>query len=366
MIGTLDGRAGRPVRQLEASAAACYFNAWVASPLTVPRFASQDRKSVPDHWLRYEGRRSRLGSVSGNRKVERPVNALLYYLFALVEVEAVLACHRVGLDPGLGIMHLDAKSRNSMALDLMEPVRPAVEAWTLELVARRSFMKSSFTETADGHVRILAPLTHELADTIPQWRSLLAPWVEGVAHLLGQVVSGKYTPATPLNSGNSRRAQASVKVRKARAHAQRQLAQRATERAPRQLAAETPMLELGTCASCGGRLARGQDVRCSACWASMPGQDAASRSKRGAAISSSRQASKKWKEENPGIRGDPMVFRETIHPGLAGVRLTEIMEACGVSKATASKVRAGKQVPAVRHWDALRILIETREANRLN
>jgi hypothetical protein len=98
----------------------------------------------------------------------------------------------------------------------------------------------------------------------------------------------------------------------------------------------------------------------------MPGQDAASRSKRGAAISSSRQASKKWKEENPGIRGDPMVFRETIHPGLAGVRLTEIMEACGVSKATASKVRAGKQVPAVRHWDALRILIETREANRLN
>ncbi len=198
---------------------------------------------MPDHWLRYEGRRSRLGSVSGNRKVERPVNALLYYLFALVEVEAVLACHRVGLDPGLGIMHLDAKSRNSMALDLMEPVRPAVEAWTLELVARRSFMKSSFTETADGHVRILAPLTHELADTIPQWRSLLAPWVEGVAHLLGQVVSGDCTPATPLNSGNPRRAQASVKVRKARAHAQRQLAQRATERAPRQPGGRNPHAE---------------------------------------------------------------------------------------------------------------------------
>ena len=67
-------------------------------------------------------------------------------------------------------MHLDARDRDSMALDLMEPVRPAVEAWTLELLGRRTFKRSDFTETADGHVRILAPLTHELADTMSHWR----------------------------------------------------------------------------------------------------------------------------------------------------------------------------------------------------
>jgi hypothetical protein len=85
----------------------------------------------------------------------------------------------------------------------------------------------------------------------------------------------------------------------------------------------------------------------------MPGQDAASRSRRGAAISASRQASKKWREDNPGKRGDPEIFRETILPKLADLKLTAIMDACGVSKATASKVRAGKQIPALRHWDAL-------------
>jgi CRISPR/Cas system-associated endonuclease Cas1 len=55
------------------------------------------------------------------------------------------------------------QGRASFAPDLIEPVRPEVDGFVLDLLARRTFRKGEFTETADGHCRLLAPLTHELA-----------------------------------------------------------------------------------------------------------------------------------------------------------------------------------------------------------
>jgi CRISPR associated protein Cas1 len=37
----------------------------------------------------------------------------------------------LGLDPGLGVMHMDTNVRDSLACDLMEPVRPIVDAYVL-------------------------------------------------------------------------------------------------------------------------------------------------------------------------------------------------------------------------------------------
>ena len=139
-----------------------------------------------------------LASTNANRKAERPVNALLNYVYALLEAEAILACQVVGLDPGLGIVHLDARGRQSLALDIIEPVRPSVDAFVLDLLERRTFRKVEFTETEEGHCRLKAPLTHELAETMPQWARALAPIAESVAHSLGLAMAGKYVPATPL------------------------------------------------------------------------------------------------------------------------------------------------------------------------
>jgi len=86
-----------------------------------------------------------LTSANGNRKAERPVNAMANYLYALLEIEAILACQVVGLDPGLAIVHSDARGRRSMALDLMEPVRPQIDAFVLDLIDGRTFKKSNFT-----------------------------------------------------------------------------------------------------------------------------------------------------------------------------------------------------------------------------
>ena len=136
---------------------------------TRPHLSSQPRTAhgIPPHWSTFETRRSVLASCSGNRNAERPLNALLNYAFALVEAESVLACAAVGLDPGLGIVHNDAKGRQSMALDIMEPVRPEVEGFVLDMLSARTSGKAEFVETDEGHVKLRAPLTHELAETMP-------------------------------------------------------------------------------------------------------------------------------------------------------------------------------------------------------
>ncbi|MGD1012077.1 MAG: CRISPR-associated endonuclease Cas1 [Acidimicrobiales bacterium] len=127
------------LRELEASAAALCFGSWSGRQECAATFATKDRRRIPPHWSRYEGRRSALASAASNRKTERPVNAMLNHLCSLVEAEAILACQAVGLDPGLGIVHADAKGRQSLALDLMEPVRPEVDAFVLDMVERRTF-----------------------------------------------------------------------------------------------------------------------------------------------------------------------------------------------------------------------------------
>ncbi len=143
-----------------------------------------------------EARHSVLASSVQNRKADGPVNAILDYLYSLVEAEATLACQAVGLDPGLGIVHADAERRQSLALDITEPVRPEVDAFVLDMVERRTFRKAEFTETSDGHVRLLALLAHELTQTMPQWAKSLGPIAEHVAHVFGEAMDGPYSAAT--------------------------------------------------------------------------------------------------------------------------------------------------------------------------
>jgi len=345
------------MRQYEASAAACYFNAWSSSGLAVAKFTTRDRSRVPEHWERFDGRRSVLLANNGNKKAERPVNAILNYLFALTEVESILACHAIGLDPGLGIMHLDARGRQSMALDLMEPVRPLVEQWTLDLLAKRSFKRTDFVETDDGHVRLLAPLTHELADSMGQWRKAVAPWAERVAHLFGEAMKGKYQPATPLTSTKAIEARQAVRARKTKEQIYRGVFSR-DSMAPKQRSRVEKGVTLSNCHSCGGPLSRGQHVNCPDCWESLSGQDIQTRKDRGRAISESKRVSREWREAHPLEERDPEKFRQSILPGLQGVSLSKIMQACDVSKSTASVIRSGKLVPAVRHWSRLAALRE--------
>jgi hypothetical protein len=133
-----------------------------------------------------------------------PAGAILNYLYALLEAEARLACQIVGLDPALAVVHADTRGRDSLPLDLMEAVRPSVDRYLHALLRDRVFRASDFYETRRGNCRLLAPLTHELAETLPAWRKLIAPVAERVASLLRERPPSGVKLPTPLTEANRR------------------------------------------------------------------------------------------------------------------------------------------------------------------
>ncbi len=117
------------IRLAESKAAAAYWKAWEKLPV---HFAKAEVGKVPAHWLSFGLRHSPL--TASPRLAANPANAILNYLYAIAEVECRIACFAVGLDPALGVVHADQRARDSMALDLIEAIRPAVDVFALDLL----------------------------------------------------------------------------------------------------------------------------------------------------------------------------------------------------------------------------------------
>jgi CRISPR-associated protein Cas1 len=87
-----------------------------------------------------------LAFTGRNRRPPRdPVNAVLSLGYTLLHFEAVRACHVAGLDPIIGYFHELVFGRESLACDLVEPLRPHVDAWTWEQFRTRSLREDHFT-----------------------------------------------------------------------------------------------------------------------------------------------------------------------------------------------------------------------------
>lgn len=185
----------RTLRSLEANASNVYFACWAAQ--VHAQLAAQHLPRVPAHWSAFATRSSPLHASRTNRSAANPVNALLNYGYALAEAECRIAAITVGLDPGLGIVHTDKRDRDSLALDLLEPLRPVVERHVLRLLAGRHFTTEDFAETRDGTCRVLQPLTHELCELMPALGRAVGPLTEQVAHAI--------TRSSPARSGSGPR-----------------------------------------------------------------------------------------------------------------------------------------------------------------
>lgn len=80
-----------------------------------------------------------------------PVNALLSFAYTMVHQEAVRQCKKYGLDADLGFYHRLAYSRQSLACDLMEPLRPKIEQWLVQTLANGQLNRRHFSKTrTDG------------------------------------------------------------------------------------------------------------------------------------------------------------------------------------------------------------------------
>ncbi len=121
------------VRGLEGEAANTYFGAF--GQLTV---TNQD-------------------SFSFSERTRRPpldrMNALLSFLYVMLahDTESALEC--TGLDPQVGFLHRERPGRASLALDLMEELRPVVaDRLALTLINRQQVNPGKFTIQESGAV----------------------------------------------------------------------------------------------------------------------------------------------------------------------------------------------------------------------
>jgi len=96
-----------------------------------------------------------------------------------------------------------------LACDLMEPVRPQVDAFVLDWITREPLSRQWFFEQRDGNCRLMAPLAIRLSETVPTWGRAVAPFAEWVARILWSTTSKssrQLAPATRLTQRHRREA----------------------------------------------------------------------------------------------------------------------------------------------------------------
>jgi CRISPR-associated protein Cas1 len=81
------------------------------------------------------------------------MNSLLSFLYTLLTNDVVSALEVVGLDPYVGFLHQDRPGRPSLALDLMEELRPVfADRLALSLVNRKQVSGKGFTQKESGGI----------------------------------------------------------------------------------------------------------------------------------------------------------------------------------------------------------------------
>ncbi len=110
--------------------------------------------AVFDHLVRVDGEAFRFRGRSRRPPLDR-INALLSFLYAMLGHDCRSALEAHGLDPQVGFLHADRPGRASLALDLMEELRPVLaDRLALSLINRRQLGAEDFVVEAAGGVRL--------------------------------------------------------------------------------------------------------------------------------------------------------------------------------------------------------------------
>src|SRR5690242_18644688 len=148
-------KSNEEILRWEARGAHAYWNAMRDLPVS---FNKADSMKIPGHWKSFGSRVSPL--TNSPRLAVNPANAILNYLYAILEAECRLALATLGLDPGIGVLHNDLRSRDSLACDLMEPVRAKVDELLL----------------------LMAPFAAKLSEAATMWRREVGEFAEWIAN----------------------------------------------------------------------------------------------------------------------------------------------------------------------------------------
>lgn len=331
------------IRLIESQAARAYWSAWSTLPVNFPK---NDLNRVPEHWRSFGARVSPL--TGSSRLAANPPNAILNYLYSVLESEARLAAAALGLDPGLGVLHVDSPARDSLACDLMEVVRPQVDSYLLDWITRQPLSREWFFEQRDGNCRLMGPFAVQLSKTAPMWGRAVAPIAEWVARAFWSTIRKPDALfATRLTQDNKRKAKSAPPFRPAL-------------RTPRPQA---------LCRGCGKNITEGRThcAQCSIEEATERLSDAARLGRLAAqtpealakqADSQRRhsRARSSWDEASQPAWLTPELFSQKVQPLLSKVATSVIRSSIGVSRWYASRIRQGYRSHP-RHWQALAKLV---------
>jgi len=339
------------IRLIESRAAAVYWSLWRNLPINFPR---KDDALIPDHWRRFAARASPL--TGSPRVAISPPNAMLNFLYGLLYSESRLAAVALGLDPGLGILHLDIAARDSLACDLMEVVRPKVDSFLLDWITRDVLKREWFFERPDGNCRLTPMLCVRLSETAPTWGRAVAPIAEWLAQQLWASPRG--------NTGNSSFPTRLTQNKKR--NAQGGDLQSSTMRAPQR---ETFCHECGKaidpdnshCRNCRiEQVTKGMpDV---ARVGRLTAHGTQAQAKRKSTQLRHGRASRAWQASRQPAWLTEQFYSEKIQPLLAKMSGTAIARAIGVTCAYGSRIRQGSR-PHPRHWHALARVVGIEASN---
>lgn len=351
------------MRWHEAVAASAYWSALAPIAVNFPR---REQPRLPKHWRTVGPRTSPL--TGRPRSAVTPFQAMASYCYAITENQARIAIGAVGFDPEIGLLHAERRSRNSFALDVLEPLRPEVDSFLLDLVTTRTLSAAHFVEMRDGHCRLTPDLARSLAMTGPRWTRRLEELLAFVGKTIERPTSGPHAPVSQSAKGATPR----------------------TGRLHRMTAAEgrsvVRVFPKSVCVECGGALARGLRY-CAVCkgrqqresvTAARPaalaavaalraeGRDpthgGAARQRRGASTSAQEAAV----QEAGGRAKDGAEmrarFKEAFGPVLRDVPIRRLCLATGLSPSYWSLIRRGLRVPHIRHWAVLATLVAPHSA----
>jgi len=332
------------IRLLEANAAYAYWSAWHNIPIM---FSKVDLRRVPDHWLTFGSRVSPLSASP--RLAVNPTNAILNYLYALLESETRLSAAAAGLDPALGLLHADTQWRDNLACDLMEPVRPQVDAYLLDWITNGLMRREWFFEQRNGNCRLMGPFAVRLSETTTAWGNVVAPIVEQVVRNLSVTMraSRHSTPTTHLTQRHRREAKGRLDLPVLNPPRPPKLCSICGNNIP---------TDKTYCASCAVGVRTEALVR-AAQKGRVAAQSSDAQARRAANRKRNAAAQRAWRQADKPAWLNEKTYRQRIQPRLSAVTVPVLMSELNVSKPYATDIRAGRRTPHPRHWRTLATLV---------
>jgi CRISPR-associated endonuclease Cas1 len=149
------------LRGIEGRVALAYFTAWRSMPLL---WKGLNRRPIPEEWHRIGPRVP--PNTKRNRNAMHPLNAMLNYGLAVLESQVRMAVVAAGLDPTIGYFHGRYGGKQTLVLDLMEPMRPLVDRAVLGFSQAHTFSPGDLTLRDDGICRLNPELARNIVSLV--------------------------------------------------------------------------------------------------------------------------------------------------------------------------------------------------------